>query len=80
MKQLTLFVILLTLLIRPASARADETLKVVATTTQAYDLVQIIAQDRVELTGLMGGGVDPHLYKPTEADIRAMIVAEGLFS
>lgn len=72
MKQLTLFVILLTLLLQPLAVQADDKLKVVATTTQAYDLVQIIAQDRVELTGLMGGGIDPHLYKPTEADIRAM--------
>lgn len=53
-----------------------EPLKVVATTTQAADLVKILAGDlvgtEVQLTALMGAGVDPHLYKPTEADITAM--------
>jgi manganese/zinc/iron transport system substrate-binding protein len=53
-------------------AQADTPLRVVATTTQAADLVRILAQDRVELTALMGAGVDPHLYKPTESDIAAM--------
>lgn len=50
----------------------DDRLKIVATTTQASDLVRIIAGDLVELTPLMGAGVDPHLYKPTESDIAAM--------
>lgn len=72
MKRLTLILILLLFLVPPQLTEAGNKLKVVATTTQAADLVQIIAGDRVELTGLMGSGVDPHLYKPTEADIRAM--------
>lgn len=55
-----------------AVSAQDEPLKVVATTTQAADLVAILAGDAVELTALMGAGVDPHLYKPTEADIVAM--------
>lgn len=45
---------------------------VVATTTQAGDAVRVIAGDTVELTQLMGAGVDPHLYQPTESDIAAM--------
>ncbi|HRE48354.1 MAG TPA: zinc ABC transporter substrate-binding protein [Aggregatilineales bacterium] len=51
-------------------------LRVVATTTQAADAVRILAGDRVHLTALMGAGVDPHLYKPTEADIAAMNQAD----
>lgn len=57
------------------SAQAEK-INVVATTTQAADAVRIIAGDKVNLTGLMGAGVDPHLYKPTEADIRAMNEAD----
>jgi len=56
--------------------RAEERLRVVATTTQAADLVRVIGGERVALTALMGGGVDPHLCKPTESDIAAMNAAQ----
>ncbi len=56
----------------------DAVFRIVATTTQAYDLAGILAQgvDGVAVTGLMGAGVDPHLYQPTEGDIRAMSRAQ----
>ncbi len=58
----------------------DEPFKIVATTTQAADLAAILAGDLVgdliEITPLMGAGVDPHLYKPTESDIQAMNQAD----
>lgn len=49
-------------------------LRIVATTTQASDLARILTAgvDGVEITGLMGAGVDPHLYQPTEGDIQAL--------
>lgn len=52
--------------------------RVVATTTQAADLVTILADGAqgVEITALMGPGVDPHLYQPTESDIAAMNQAD----
>ncbi len=58
--------------------RADGIFRVVATTTQAVDLVNILAADvpGFELTALMGAGVDPHLYQPTEGDITAMNAAD----
>lgn len=69
--------LLLTLAVFSGGAAAQEAaLKVVATTTQARDIVAMIGQDRVQLTGLMGGGVDPHLYHPTESDITAMNQAD----
>ncbi len=54
--------------------RADGTFHIVATTTQASDLSAILSAgvDGIEITPLMGAGVDPHLYQPTESDIRAM--------
>ena len=60
------------------SLAADETLRVVATTTQASDLLRILSagQDGITITSLMGPGVDPHLYQPTESDIAAMNRAE----
>lgn len=58
--------------------REDGAFRIVATTTQATDLAKILTQDvdGVEITGLMGAGVDPHLYQPTESDIAAMNEAD----
>lgn len=59
------------------SAQDDE-LHIVATTTQASDLAQILTQgvEGVTISSLMGAGVDPHLYQPTESDIAAMSQAD----
>jgi manganese/zinc/iron transport system substrate-binding protein len=62
-----LLALMLAALSRDASAAGKPT--VVATTSMLADLVQTIAGDRVELHGLMGPGVDPHLYKATAADV-----------
>jgi len=53
---------------------AEDALPIVATTTQAADLMGILTADTegIQLRALMGPGVDPHLYQPTESDIVAM--------
>lgn len=58
-------------------------LKIVATTGMIGDMVQRIVGDRADVTTLMGEGVDPHLYKVTVSDVRALaaadvVVANGL--
>lgn len=60
------------------SVREDGTFRIVATTTQANDIAQILTEgvDGIEITPLMGAGVDPHLYQPTESDIAAMNEAD----
>lgn len=65
-------------LLEASAVRQDGTFRIVATTTQANDLAQILAEgvDGVEITPLMGAGVDPHLYQPTESDIAAMNAAD----
>lgn len=52
----------------------SDSLYIVATTTQASDAARLLTQgaDHVVVTPLMGAGVDPHLYQPTESDIAAM--------
>jgi manganese/zinc/iron transport system substrate-binding protein len=60
-------------------ARPDDgILRIVGTTTQAYDLLDILTDgaEGVEIDGLMGAGVDPHLYQPTERDVRTMNMAD----
>ena len=58
--------------------RADGTFRIVATTTQASDLSTILSEGvaDIEITPMMGAGVDPHLYQPTEFDVRAMNAAD----
>lgn len=55
-------------------------LRIVATTAMVADLVRNIAGDRAEVTGLMGEGVDPHLYKPTRSDMAALLGADMIFA
>lgn len=54
-------------------------LQVVATTGMVADLVQNIAGDSIEVTALMGPGVDPHLYKATQGDLKALQNADIIF-
>lgn len=54
----------------------DGKLKVVATTTMLKDLALEIGGDNVSVRGLMGPGVDPHLYKPSEGDVSRMSGAD----
>lgn len=69
--------VLALLMVSGASAQ-DESLNIVTTTTQATDLVMILSEgaEGVTITPLMGAGVDPHLYQPTESDIAAMNEAD----
>ena len=43
--------------------------KVVATTSMLADLARAVGGERVEVHGLMGPGVDPHLFKASAADV-----------
>ncbi|MEL6149136.1 MAG: zinc ABC transporter substrate-binding protein, partial [Chloroflexota bacterium] len=74
---LPLMLALLLALAGIAAAR-DDGLNIVATTTQSTDIATILTEgvNSVTVTGLMGAGVDPHLYQPTEADITAMNEAD----
>lgn len=57
-------------------AADDSRLNVVVTTGQIADAVENIAGDKVDLVNLMGPGVDPHLYVPTEGDVSSLSSAE----
>ena len=50
----------------------DDTLNVVATTTMLADLTDNIGGDHVSVSGLMGAGVDPHLYEASAGDVTLM--------
>lgn len=50
--------------------------KVVVTTTMLTELVEQIAGDDFEVTGLIGPGSDPHLYRLTARDIHTILSAD----
>lgn len=52
---------------------------IVATTGQIADAVKEIGGEHVEVTALMGAGVDPHLYKATQSDLTKLDKAEVIF-
>lgn len=54
-------------------------LKVVTTTTMLTDLVRQIGGDAIHMEGLMGSGVDPHLYKASEGDVNKLYTADIVF-
>ena len=58
---------------------ANRKLNVVATTSQVTDLIREIAGDAIVLEGLMGAGVDPHLYKASEGDVTKFYNADAIF-
>lgn len=51
-------------------------LQVVATTGMIADTAQLLAGDLAEVVGLMGPGVDPHLFKASESDVRRLAEAD----
>jgi len=54
-------------------------LNIVTTTTMITDLVKNIGGDQVNIQGLMGSGVDPHLYKASEGDVTKLVNADIIF-
>lgn len=58
---------------------SNRTINVVTTTSMIADLVGIVGGDRVEVQGLMGPGIDPHLYKASAGDVARMAGADVIF-
>lgn len=61
------------------SVAAESRLQVVATTGMVADVVREVGGDHVHVEGLMGPGVDPHLYRQTRRDITALSRADAVF-
>ena len=63
-------------------ARVDvsgRTIEVVTTTGMITAIVENVGGGRVEVTGLMGPGIDPHLYKASEGDVIELAEADVVF-
>lgn len=57
----------------------DGKIRIVTTIGMITDIVEQIGGERVSVTGLMGPGVDPHLYKASEGDVTRMSEADIVF-
>lgn len=55
---------------------AGRSVNVVATTAMVADLARHVGGDYVEVSALMGEGVDPHLYKATSGDVARLSRAD----
>ncbi|MDG2224614.1 MAG: zinc ABC transporter substrate-binding protein [Rubripirellula sp.] len=65
---------------KPAeSADADGSLSVVATVGMVADLVKQVGGDRIQVTQIMGSGVDPHLYKANRDDVQTIMSGDIVF-
>lgn len=60
-------------------SKSNGKLNVVTTTSMITDLVKNIGGDHINLQGLMGSGVDPHLYKASEGDVTKLVNANVIF-
>lgn len=54
-------------------------LRVLTTTGMIGDAVRRVGGETVEVTSLMGAGVDPHLYRASEGDVRRLSQADVVF-
>src|SRR3970282_1440367 len=55
-----------------ADVRDEGPLRVTATTGMVADAARVVGGEHVEVTALMGPGVDPHLYKASQGDLEAL--------
>ncbi len=82
-----IFLILLLPLLAACGAQATQAgvdvstrpIQAVTTIGMIGDIVENVGGERVEVTRLMGPGIDPHLYKASEGDVSRMSEADIIF-
>ena len=62
-----------------ASDGSVEPYKIVCTVGMITDIVRNLAGDYAEVEGIIGEGIDPHLYKPTRGDVVKLSQADVVF-
>lgn len=62
-----------------ANAAADGKIRVVCTIGMISDVAKRVGGEDTDVKGLMGSGVDPHLYKARESDVGLMSGADIIF-
>lgn len=75
MKKYLILVLLISVFSCKQEEKKNGKLQVVTTTTMITDLVKNIVGDKMDVKGLMGAGVDPHLFKASEGDVSTLFNA-----
>ncbi|WP_303316407.1 zinc ABC transporter substrate-binding protein [Flavivirga abyssicola] len=80
MKKTVLLLLLIALFFNCKNEKkTNDKLNIVTTTSMITDLVTNIGGDHIHIQGLMGSGVDPHLYKASEGDVTKLANADIIF-
>lgn len=79
MKKIIAITLIATIFSCKNEKKSNGNLNVVTTTTMISDLVQNIGGDKINVEGLMGSGVDPHLYKASAGDVAKLTNADVIF-
>ncbi len=77
---MSLIFFVLSISVSACSSEDEGGANVVATTTHVADLVQNVAGDRAEVTGILPAGSDPHDYEPQPSDAKAIADAKVVFT
>ncbi|SOU87528.1 metal ABC transporter solute-binding protein, Zn/Mn family [Tenacibaculum dicentrarchi] len=75
-KVIVVILVLITIGCKTTEKKQNGKLNVVTTTTMITDLIKNIGGNKIEVNGLMGAGVDPHLYKASEGDVSKLFNAD----
>lgn len=62
-----------------ATDQPDGKIRIVSTVGQLTNVVEIVGGEHVHVDGLMGPGIDPHLYVATESNVSLLQEAEIIF-
>lgn len=62
-----------------SASHAEGAYTVVCTVGMITDIVRNVAGDYAQVEGIIGEGVDPHLYKPTRSDVVKLSSADVVF-
>ena len=57
----------------------DEPYTIATTVGMITDIVASVAGEHARVEGIIGQGIDPHLYKPTAADVKRLQAADVVF-
>lgn len=85
MRSTIVFLVLILLLVtgcggsEPTAEAASDGLQIVTTTSMITDITQVVGGDKVQVAGLMGAGIDPHLYVASEGDMELLQNADVIF-
>ena len=79
MKRIFMLLMILLFVVSCTQQIDDGKVHVVTTIGMIADITEHVGGEYVAVTGLMGPGVDPHLYKAKESDVRALQNANIIF-